>query len=397
MPYFLICQKAAVIVKSPAAILALAVVATWLMASPVRAEHFAVLDSSTLGDIRHIGGDSIIDLGQYQGFGGELDITNPANWSPVAPEEKPLPEEPASLWIGIANISGSLEITDQHIGAATLSLLGQPETTIPETGGRQDDLIEDTIDAALFASGEDVASRDLAVRQESLTWIYDTGAAVMLQQDTSGRGCTTAEDREGATNCDPGKEAAGPAAWNWDGLAAGWAISSGQSAAAGSPDSCADDSCQTEQIVIAQEDGTPGVSWDLSNLNKCLEHDECTISARVVSSEVAGAAGQGAMSALYTLHLKRERPRIAWDDFLASDTQAVLGYNLLLTHRDDQHLALDPRHWNRPGEGPGGPLHPSVPLPATLWLLGSGLGLLGFIRRHRNRCDPPLHTRESSQ
>jgi hypothetical protein len=72
------------------------------------------------------------------------------------------------------------------------------------------------------------------------------------------------------------------------------------------------------------------------------------------------------------------------DDAIAGDAQTILDYNLLVTNWDGQYLTLESPEWTAANGTAGLQMNFSaVPLPATVWLLATALGLFGLSARRR--------------
>ncbi|WKZ12794.1 MAG: VPLPA-CTERM sorting domain-containing protein [Gammaproteobacteria bacterium] len=70
------------------------------------------------------------------------------------------------------------------------------------------------------------------------------------------------------------------------------------------------------------------------------------------------------------------------DDVIAGNPQTILDYNLMVASWDGVHLALESPEWTAAGGTAGLQMNFAiVPVPAAVWLFGSALGLLGWIRR----------------
>lgn len=311
--------------------------------------HFIVLDSSTVDDVRAIGGQSIGNLGDYQGFGGALDITDPANWGIADADMSTLPS--VAVDPNSANIDGTLEISDGSVSAATLNLLGELSfglfQSTPGWAGATTERL-----ANLVTSG--------------LVWTYDAGTDpnVMLHGAEATSTCVNAGADGGTGSCSiyrsPTVSATnGNSIWRWDGLPDGWTASNsrGTMAFPWGEDTCSPAAaepgpnsvnCPAGHIVVAQDGGTPGISWDLSGLGDCETQDTCSITARAVASGMGAAAEGGnntGVSALYTLNLQVDKSPRAADDTAVVQAGMPEALDVLandyIYDRDNFDLSLD--------------------------------------------------------
>lgn len=335
------------IVRTQAAILALAAAASLAavnanaqMSADNDQHHFIVLDSSTMDDVRAIGGQSIGNLGDYQGYGGLLDITDPANWGIADADMSTLPS--VTVDPNSTNIDGTLEINDGSVSAATLNLLGE-------------------LSFGLFQStpGWDGATTERLANMVTtgMVWQYDAASSTLIHDAGATTTCVTVGAQGGTGSCNlyagstrQGAPGNGNSIWNWDGLVDGWTASNtrGVLAFPWGADTCDPGPCPAGHIVVAQDGGTPGVNWDLSGLSDCETQDTCSITARVVASGMGAAANGGnntGVSALYTLNLQVDKSPRAVDDatVVQAGTPEALDVlaNDYIYDRDDFDLSLD--------------------------------------------------------
>lgn len=302
--------------------------------------HFIVLDSSMMDDVRAIGGQSIANLGNYQGFGGALDITDPANWGIADADMSTLPS--VAVDPNSANIDGTLEISDGSVSAATLNLLGE-------------------LSFGLFQStpGWDGATTERLANMVTtgMVWQYDAAGSQLIHDAGATTTCVAVGAQGGTGSCNlyagstrQGAPGNGNSIWNWDGLVDGWTASNtrGVLAFPWGEDTCDPGPCPAGHIVVAQDGGTPGISWDLSGLDDCETQDTCSITARAVASGMGAAAEGGnntGVSALYTLNLQVDKSPRAADDtaVVQAGTPEALDVlaNDYIYDRDNFDLSLD--------------------------------------------------------
>ncbi len=327
--------------KTKATVLAVAAAAASLVAVGANAAQFNVLSSSTMNDVRNIGGQSIPNLADYQGFGGTLDITDPTTWELMDSDYSTMPHEAVEL--NSINVSGTLSTGATGVTSATLTQLGGLSFGLFQTEDTRSNLVTGAVGETIPTYAGRFNNPAGGQEYTALTWTYDAATNTMGHDAaTTNSGCVAVVGANPTGSCGLYRNgitgATASSIWNWDGLVDGYTASNSRGVAAfpwgGDPASCDNGDCNAyEHVVIAQAGGTAGVTWDLSGLANCVSAgDICTITARVVASGMGDLPNGGnntAITALYTLDLQQ------------------------------------------------------VPVPGALWLLGGALGGLGMIRRRQ--------------
>jgi hypothetical protein len=359
------------------------------------------VDNGSLSELRMIGGRVVVGITDYTQYGGSLDATDPNTW-PYKPNTYALAPAPytsqylASTWAGncyantpacgnsvmgangqfgasifpvfdpndpgqkvSASIGGTLTIDLDNLGASsgvqTGSTLTQLSGIRMGVGYQQDWVIADVIvgDTSVGCQNSGFLFNDPnAPPCNTMTWTYNATSNVLTHQQggfttTTGNRMAVCERLIGgslspqvtdpvnfpmpnSTSC-PGSVSQLLGRINQNGGSFG---NSGSQAQSPFNWSCIaanyfvsdnssvrwNNASGTRTLTIAGAGGQPGVIWDWSQF-----YTSGTIYARVYSdSETAGTSGQG-YTALYSLHV--------------------------------------------------------IPIPGAVWLFGSALGLLGWLRR----------------
>lgn len=271
-----------------------------LLAGAAQAATYTVRSStSSLDDVRHIGGASIEAINSYTPHGGDLDPTDPQAWplmiSNIGGWD---PEEPAVAPPRDGNstrVAGTVDIEGGEVGAATLNQL--------------DTLVYGTFQSYDFGNGYGTLT-NLVV--EGLVWTYDAETGQLIHQtqadndDVALAVCTPAGPNFGGAGgtavsgqCNSllrgaVNNSSGTSLWNWDGIAGDEYLLTDTAPGGGTP-------WHPSTNLTLDIGGHAAVIWDLSGF---VEGEGGEVRAYVTNSLFnSGTNNATGVSAVYTLDL----------------------------------------------------------------------------------------------
>ncbi|MBN8280769.1 MAG: VPLPA-CTERM sorting domain-containing protein [Gammaproteobacteria bacterium] len=294
-------------------------------ASAQATSYFIVQSGSNLSDVRKIGGQNIPEIGDYTGFGGSLDPTNPLNWPILDSDFNTLPDytgypgTPASnIDPNFSRVNGIISVVGGSVQTATINQV-------------------DPLGYGAYQSATVINN----LVTNGLVWTYDASVNPTRMSHQSGGG--TAATSSGVAACVPlvgtgisgqcrqlaaainasgdlGQTTIGSSIWNWTGVAPNVTVRDTTSL----PWHTATMTSTGPFLPVAGPSGHPGIVWDLTGFTDGVGG---TIVAWVTADALQAGASSTTISARYT-------------------------------------LTVTP-----------------VPVPAAVWLFGSAVGVLGWARR----------------
>lgn len=329
-----------------------------------QAAEYYILNTSTLNDVRKVGGQNIPEIANFSTCitpstcSGTLNPLNPADWPLLDKDQTTYaytdpsdPSHPVGIELNNINVYGTMSVVT---GSVTGAIVRQCDNT-PGSGfqgfcSHIDPLSYSTYQSAtvqnnLVSGDMSVLNVDplsgvvvTSVLSNPLAWTYNAVTNQLNHQSGGGTAATTAsiatcvpvtgtgisgQCRQLAAAVDAsgelGQTTIGSSIWNWNGMAANYIVRDSTTL----PWHAATGTSTTGGLQISGAGGQPGVVWDLSGF---VDGVGGVITARVVADVLTGNSATG-MSGLYT-------------------------FNVTL-----------------------------IPIPAAVWLFGSALGVLGWMRR----------------
>jgi len=324
-----------------------AVAALGLFATGAQAMQYYISSSSTLNDIRKVGGQNIPEIAQYTTYGGILDPLDPASWPlldadiatyPYADPNDP--NIPVGIELNNINVNGTISIVAGTVTAAIINQLDPLSYGTFQTAANTNNIVSgDT--SLLNCDHISGGSANLkCVNSNTMTWTYNSGTNQLNHQSGGGTALTsgsiatcvavagvtaTGQCRQLAAAIDASGELGGTtinnSTWNWNGMAANYIVRDSSS----TPWHAATGTSTTGGLQISGAGGHAGILWDLSGF---VDGVGGVVTGRAVADVLTGNSATG-MSGLYTLYLT------------------------------------------------------PIPVPAAVWLFGGALGVLGFARRRQ--------------
>jgi hypothetical protein len=317
------------------------------------ATQYFIVNTSTLNDIRKIGGQNVPEIDQYSSCiapstcSGSLDPLDPASWPlldadiTTYPYADPLdPMHPVGIEVNNINVNGTISVVAGSVTAAIISQLNPLSYATYQSSTVQNNLVSgdpNVINCDHMSGGSANAK---CVPSNPLVWTYNPGTNQLNHQSGGGTALTSAS----IATCVPvvgsgisgqcrqlqaavdasgelGQLNIASSIWNWTGMGANYIVRDSSSL----PWHTATGTSSTGGIQISGASGHQGVIWDLSGF---VDGVGGTITARVVADVfVGGSASATGISGLYTLNLV------------------------------------------------------PIPVPGAVWLLGGALAVLGGLRR----------------
>jgi len=322
-----------------------------------QATQYYIVATSTLNDIRKIGGANIPELDQYSSClapstcSGTLDPTDPASWPlldkdlTTFPYADPLnPARAVGIELNNINVDGSISVVAGTVTGAIINQLGALGYTTYQSATVQNNLVSGDTTVLNCDNISQAPVNAKCVQSVPMTWTFNSGTGQLNHQAGGGTALTSAsiatcvpviaagvgtgisgQCRQLAAAIDAsgelGQTTIGQSIWNWTGMGANYIVRDGQTL----PWHAATGTSSTGGLQISGAGGHAPVTWDLSGF---VDGVGGTITARVVADVFAGGtANATGISGLYTLHLV------------------------------------------------------PIPVPGAVWLLGGALAVLGGLRR----------------
>ncbi|MBL8202382.1 MAG: hypothetical protein JNK40_15550 [Chromatiales bacterium] len=313
------------------------------------ATQYYILNTSTLNDVRKIGGANIPELDQYSSCiapstcSGTLNPLDPASWPlmdrdittfPYADPNDP--NFPVGIELNNINVDGSMTVVGGVVTAAIINQLGALSYGTYQSSTVMNNLVSG--DTTLVNNDPLSGTVVKSVLSNAMTWTYN-GGTTLTHQAGGGTAATSAsiatcvptvgsaisgQCRQLAAAIDGSGELGGNVAnsiWNWTGMAANYIVRDSQTL----PWHTGTGTATTGGIQISGAGGHAGIVWDLSGF---VDGVGGVITGRAVADALTGANATG-VSALYTLNLV------------------------------------------------------PIPVPGAVWMLGGALALLGGLRRRQ--------------
>ena len=320
------------------------------------ATQYNIVSTSTLNDIRKIGGANIPELSQYSGCiapstcSGSLNPLDPASWPLMDADITTYPYlDPANPTRAVAielnniNVGGLISVVGGTVTAAIINQLDPLSYGTFQSATVQNNMVSGDPSVINCDNMAQAPVNAKCVPSVPMTWTYNSGTGQLNHQAGGGTAATSAsiatcvpvtatgvgtgisgQCRQLQAAVDATNELGGAIAqsiWNWTGMGANYIVRDGQTL----PWHAATGTGTTGGIQISGASGHQAVVWDLSGF---VDGIGGTITARVVADVFAGGtANATGISGLYT-------------------------------------LTLTP-----------------VPVPGAVWMLGGALALLGGLRR----------------
>lgn len=320
---------------------------------------YNITSTSTLNDVRKIGGANIPEIANYSSCiapstcGGSLNPLDPASWPLLDADLTTYPYlDPAnpSRAVGIElnniNVNGTISVVAGTVTAAIINQLDPLGYTTFQSASVQNNMVsgDPTVINNDPLSGTVVKS----VLSNPMVWTYNSGTGQLNHQSGGGTAATSSsiatcvpvvapgvgsgisgQCRQLQAAIDASGELGGvnilQSIWNWTGMGANYIVRDGQTL----PWHAATGTGTTGGIQISGASGHAPVVWDLSGF---VDGVGGTITARVVADVFAnGTANATGVSGLYTLNLT------------------------------------------------------PVPVPGAVWMLGGALAVLGGLRRRATK------------
>lgn len=300
-----------------------AIAALSLTAFGANATTYIITSSSTLNDVRKIGGRNIPEINSYTPHGGLLDPTDPASWPLMDADITTFPD--AGVELNNINVSGTIDITGGVVTAAIINQLDPLSFGTYQSGTATNNLV----------TGDPGVTGALGPLN-ALVWTYDAVNSRLNHQSGGGTAATSSNvaacvpvlgvtvtgqcnQLQGAVNANGalGGTTISNSLWNWNGVAANYTV--------GDTATTPWHTLTNLTLNVGGASGKAGVIWDLTGFTAGVGG---VITARTTADVLTGTSAT-AISGLYTLNVQ------------------------------------------------------VVPVPAAVWFFGSALGLLGFARRRR--------------
>lgn len=331
--------------------------AALLSAGGAHASQYYILGSSTLNDVRKIGGANIPEIGQYANCiapstcSGTLDPTDPASWPLLDADITTYPYlDPANptravgIELNNINVNGSISIVAGSVTAAIINQLDPLSYATFQSATVQNNLVSGDPSITNCDNMSQAPVNAKCVPSVPITWTYNPGTNQLNHQAGGGTALTSSSIATCVAVTAPGVgagisgqcrqlqaaiDASGElgqttiasSIWNWTGMGANYIVRDGQTL----PWHAATGTGTTGGLQVSGASGHQGVVWDLSGF---VDGVGGTITARVVADVfAAGSANATGVSGLYTLNLV------------------------------------------------------PIPVPGAVWLLGGALAVLGGLRR----------------
>lgn len=286
-----------------------------------QATTYFITSSSTLNDVRKIGGQNIPEISQYTTYGGQLDPLDPASWPlmdasiatyPYADPNDP--NIPVGIELNNINVDGTISVVAGTVTAAIINQLDPLSYGTFQTAANTNNIVSgDT--SLLNCDHISGASANLkCVNSNTMTWTYNSGTNQLNHQSGGGTALTSAsiatcvavagtsatgQCRQLAAAIDASGELGAAninnSLWNWNGMAANYIVRD----SATTPWHAATGTSTTGGLQISGPGGHQGIVWDLSGF---VDGVGGTITARVVADVLTGNSATG-ISGLYTLNL----------------------------------------------------------------------------------------------
>jgi hypothetical protein len=320
-----------------------------LFAGSVYADSYKILNTSTLNDVRKVGGQNIPEISLYSSClapstcSGTLNPLNPADW--------PLMDRDITTWPDYTDINNPTGIEANNInvdGTITLGVGGVTAAVINQLDPLSYATFQSTTATNNLVSGDPSitncdhisgASANLkCVPSNPIVWTYNSVTNQLNHQAGGGTALTSAsigtcvlilgggatgQCRQLAAAIDASGELAQTtithSQWNWNGMAANYIVRDSST----TPWHTATGNSTAGGLQISGAGGQPGVVWDFSGFTPGVGG---VITARTVADVLTGNSATG-ISGLYTLNLV------------------------------------------------------PAPVPAAVWLFGSAVALLAWLRR----------------
>jgi len=317
---------------------------------------YNITSTSTLNDVRKIGGANIPEIADYSSCiapstcGGSLNPLDPASWPLMDADLTTYPYlDPAnpSRAVGIElnniNVNGTITVVAGTVTAAIINQLDPLGYTTFQSATVQNNMVSGDPSIINCDNISQAPVNAKCVPSNPMTWTYNSGTGQLNHQAGGGTAATSAsiatcvpvvapgvgggisgQCRQLQAAVDASGELGGAVAqsiWNWTGMGANYIVRDGQTL----PWHAATGTGTTGGIQISGASGHAPVVWDLSGF---VDGVGGTITARVVADVFAnGTANATGVSGLYTLNLT------------------------------------------------------PVPVPGAVWMLGGALAVLGGLRR----------------
>ncbi|MDH4023205.1 MAG: VPLPA-CTERM sorting domain-containing protein [Gammaproteobacteria bacterium] len=322
-----------------------------------QATSYLITSTSTLNDVRKIGGANIPELSQYSSCiapstcSGSLDPLDPASWPlmdadlttyPYADPNDP--NRAVGIELNNINVNGTITVVAGTVTAAIINQLNPLSYTTFQSATVQNNMVSGDPSIINCDNISQAPVNAKCVPSVPMTWTYNSGTGQLNHQAGGGTALTSASIATCVPVIAPGVgagisgqcrqlqaaiDASGElgqinilqSIWNWTGMGANYIVRDGQTL----PWHAATGTGTTGGIQISGASGHAPVVWDLSGF---VDGVGGTITARVVADVFAnGTANATGVSALYTLNLT------------------------------------------------------PIPVPGAVWMLGGALAVLGGLRR----------------
>ncbi|MEZ5566264.1 MAG: VPLPA-CTERM sorting domain-containing protein [Gammaproteobacteria bacterium] len=318
-----------------------------LAASAAQATNYIITSTSTLNDVRKIGAANIPEIANYSSCiapstcSGTLDPTDPASWPLMDADITTFPT--VAVELNNINVNGTISVVAGSVTAAIINQLNPLSYATYQSATVQNNLVSG--DTTLLNNDPLSGTVVKSVLSNPLVWTYNFATNQLNHQSGGGTAATSAsiatcvpvttpgvgtgisgQCRQLAGQIDASGELGGinnnASIWNWDGMGANFIVRDSQTL----PWHTGTGTTTTGGLQISGASGHQAVTWDLSGF---VDGVGGTITARVVAAAIAnsGTANATGVSGLYTLNV------------------AV------------------------------------IPVPAAVWLFGSSLAVLGWLRR----------------
>lgn len=316
---------------------------------------YNITSTSTLNDVRKIGGANIPELAQFSSCiapstcSGSLNPLDPASWPLLDADITTYPyADPANptravgVELNNINVDGTISVVAGSVTAAMINQLAPLSYMTFQSATVQNNLVSG--DTTILNNDPLSGTVVKSVLSNAMVWTYNPGTGQLNHQSGGGTAATSASIATCVPVTAPGvgtgisgqcRQLAGAidasgelgattiaqSIWNWTGMGANYIVRDGQTL----PWHAATGTGTTGGVQISGASGHAPVVWDLSGF---VDGVGGTITARVVADVFAnGTANATGISGLYTLNLT------------------------------------------------------PIPVPGAVWMLGGALALLGGLRR----------------